>query len=309
MTKSIIKISNLEKTYDSGHKALDDVSLDLEKGEIFALLGPNGAGKTTLISIICGLVNPTSGTVTVSDKDIIKDYREARSLIGLVPQEITLDIFLTVWETLKYARGFFGKKYDEELFTRILKDLDLYDKKDSKIQELSGGMKRRVLIAKALTNEPEVLFLDEPTAGVDVDLRKSMWKMVEKLKDNGTTIVLTTHYIEEAEMMADRIGIINNGKISSVDSKESLMAKLGKKQVDIYLSGRGQLDQDLLNENVTFNEDKNVLTYSYKTGSNGIGISSLLSNLKDSGFEIIDLETKQSSLEDIFLTLVNDNNK
>ncbi len=302
----MIKISGLNKTYDNGFEALKNVDLEIKEGEIFALLGPNGAGKTTLISTICGLVEPTSGTITIGGYDHKRDYRKARELIGLVPQEIMLDIFETVWSTMQYARGFFGKKDDPALYEQILKDLSLWDKKDNKIQALSGGMKRRVLIARALTNEPKVLFLDEPTAGVDVELRRGMLEVVKKLKERGTTIILTTHYIEEAEELADRVGIISEGEIKLVEEKESLMKRMGSKTLKINLAEKiDSLPSQIEREGLSLSDDRNSLEYSYKIGANS-GITSLLSDLKSANISFEDLDTEQSSLEEIFVNLVNE---
>ena len=302
----MIEITSLNKIYGNGFQALKDVNLEIKDCEIFALLGPNGAGKTTLISAICGLVEPSSGTITVGGFNTKHDYREARSLIGLVPQEIFLDIFDTVWNTLVYARGFFGKPQDPALYEEILRDLSLWDKKDSKIQELSGGMKRRVLIARALTNEPKVLFLDEPTAGVDVELRRGMLEVVKKLQKRGTTVILTTHYIEEAEELADRVGIISDGEIKLVEEKSSLMKRMGHKTLTINLLNKlSEIPQGLDRDGLTLSQDGMLLEYSYKTGSNS-GITSLLSDLKEHAVTFEDLDTEQSSLEEIFVTLVHE---
>ncbi len=301
----MIEITGVNKTYSNGFVALKDVNLTINKGEVFALLGPNGAGKTSLISAICGLVEPTSGTITVGGFDTRKDYRQARSLIGLVPQELFLEIFETVWSTMTYARGFFGKKDDPALYEQILKDLSLWDKKDTKIQALSGGMKRRVLIARALTNEPSVLFLDEPTAGVDVELRREMLEVVKNLQKRGTTVILTTHYIEEAEELADRVGIISGGEIKLVENKVDLMKRMGHKTLSLNLENKlDALPTDITQEGVSLSKDGTKILYSYKTGSNS-GITSLLSNLKNAGIAFEDLDTEQSSLEEIFVTLVN----
>jgi len=301
----MIEITDLNKTYKGGFTAVKDVNLTINKGEIFALLGPNGAGKTTLISTICGLVEPTSGTITVGGFDTKQDYRKARELIGLVPQELLLEIFDTVWDTLVYARGFYGKKQDPALYEQILKDLSLWDKKDSKIQELSGGMKRRVLVARALTNEPQVLFLDEPTAGVDVELRKGMLEVVKKLQEKGTTVILTTHYIEEAEELADRIGIISDGEIKLVEEKKSLMNRLGQKTLTLTVGEKlDSIPQALQNKELTLSDDGMQMSYTYKAGGN-LGISSLLAEIKSAGITVADLSTEQSSLEEIFVTLVN----
>jgi ABC-2 type transport system ATP-binding protein len=300
----MIEISNLSKTYASGFEALKDINLSIKKGEIFALLGPNGAGKTTLIGCVVGLVQPTEGTITIGGYNALTEYRKARALIGLVPQEIMIDIFETVWNTLVIARGYFGKKQDPELYERILKDLSLWDKKDSKIQELSGGMKRRVLIARALTNEPEVLFLDEPTAGVDVELRRGMMEVVKKLQQRGTTVILTTHYIEEAEELADRVGIIVDGKLELVEDKTSLMKRLGHKTLSVMLSSKlDALPTDLKRDDVTLSDDGFSISYKYKAGEK-TGITSLLSDLKTAGIEFEDIDTEKSSLEEIFVSLV-----
>lgn len=305
---AIVSVKNLTKTYEGGFTALNDVSLDIEQGEILALLGPNGAGKTTLISTICGLVSPTSGTVTVGGHDIISSFREARSLIGLVPQEITIEPFEKVINTTKLSRGLFGMKRNDAHIEDTLRALSLWDKKDNRTMELSGGMKRRVLIAKALSHEPRVLFLDEPTAGVDVELRKDMWNLVRKLRDDGVTIILTTHYIEEAEEIADRVGVINNGEILLVEDKAKLMKKLGKKQLTIELqSPATQIPDALKSYPLTLKEDGTALTYSYDTTADRTGITKLLNDLAATGLVMSDLSTSQSSLEDIFVDLVKEN--
>jgi ABC-2 type transport system ATP-binding protein len=302
---SLISVSGLCKTYADGFQALKSVDLDIRKGEILALLGPNGAGKTTLISIICGIVNPTSGTVTVDGHDIIKDFRKTRGLIGLVPQELTTDAFETVWATVSFSRGLFGKKANPAHIEKVLKDLSLWNKKDNKIIELSGGMKRRVLIAKALSHEPAILFLDEPTAGVDVELRKDMWNMVRDLRESGVTIILTTHYIEEAEEIADRVGVINNGEIIVVDDKAALMKKLGKKHLSLdLLEPLTAIPDSLAAHNLILGEDGQKLVYTYDTRGERTGITALLSAVHDAGIKFRDLNTDQSSLEDIFVTLV-----
>jgi len=302
----IISIKGLSKTYAEGFQALKKVDLDIAAGEIHALLGPNGAGKTTLISIICGIVSPSSGTVTIDGFDIISDYRATRELIGLVPQELTLGAFETVWNTVSFSRGLFGKKADKAYLEQLLKDLSLWDKKDSEIRKLSGGMKRRVLIAKALSHEPRVLFLDEPTAGVDVELRKDMWNIVRRLRKSGVTIILTTHYIEEAEEIADRVGVINNGELLLVEDKQILMQKLGKKQLIIELTKSvATLPESLSSYALELSEDGNHVTYTYDTKSDGTGITTLLQDLNAVGLTLKDLQTKQSSLEDIFVELVN----
>jgi ABC-2 type transport system ATP-binding protein len=300
-----ISISHLNKTYASGFKALKDINLDISHGEIFALLGPNGAGKTTLISIICGIVNPSSGAVTVDGHDIIADYRAARSLIGLVPQELTTDAFETPPATLRFSRGLFGKPPNPAYIEKVLKQLSLWDKKDAKIRMLSGGMKRRLMIAKALSHEPQILFLDEPTAGVDVELRKDMWQLVRELRASGVTIILTTHYIEEAEEMADRVGVINHGEIILVEDKAELMRKLGKKQLTLELRGPiAALPAALAADNLTLSADGKTLIYSYDTQSEHTGITDLLDEVRHAGIEFNDLKTTESSLEDIFVGLV-----
>lgn len=301
----LISISDVCKTYDSGFEALKSVSLDIKRGEILALLGPNGAGKTTLISIICGIVNPSAGSVTVAGHDIIDDYRKTRAMIGLVPQELTTDAFETVWATVSFSRGLFGMKANPAHIEKVLKDLSLWDKKDSKIMELSGGMKRRVLIAKALAHEPEILFLDEPTAGVDVELRQDMWRMVHELRAAGTTIILTTHYIEEAEEIADRVGVINKGEIVVVDDKVALMHKLGKKQLVLDLhQNLSELPDTLDAFTLELDEDGAQLIYTYDSQGEHTGITALLTALHDAGVKFKDLSTSQSSLEDIFVNLV-----
>jgi ABC-2 type transport system ATP-binding protein len=303
--QNAISISSLSKTYASGFQALKSVDLQIRRGEIFALLGPNGAGKTTLISIVCGIVNPSTGHVSVDGHDIITDFRAARSLIGLVPQELTTDAFETVWATVSFSRGLFGKAPNPALLEKILKDLSLWDKKDSKIMALSGGMKRRVLIAKALSHEPKILFLDEPTAGVDVELRKDMWNVVRRLRESGVTIILTTHYIEEAEEMADRIGVINKGEIILVEDKAALMNKLGKKQMMIELqSPIPAIPESLAAYQLTLGKDGRELVFSYDTQGERTGITTLLTDLRSAGIRLRDLQTKQSSLEDIFVGLV-----
>src|SRR6202142_3994524 len=302
---SIIAVSNLSKTYGSGFKALNNINLDIERGEIFALLGPNGAGKTTLISIVCGIANLSDGRVTVDGHDINRDYRAARSLIGLVPQELHTDAFESVWGTVSFSRGLFGKPKNPDHIEKVLKDLSLWDKKDAKIVTLSGGMKRRGMIAKALSHEPQILFLDEPTAGVDVELRKGMWEVVRTLKAAGVTIILTTHYIEEAEEMADRVGVINKGEIVLVEDKANLMQKLGRKQLKLHLqSGIDVIPPALSAYNLELSNEGHDLTFNYDTRGDRTGITSLLSDLRAAGIRFYDLDTSQSSLEDIFVSLV-----
>ncbi|UFX47434.1 ABC transporter ATP-binding protein [Bradyrhizobium sp. 41S5] len=301
----IISVSNLSKTYGSGFKALKGINLDINRGEIFALLGPNGAGKTTLISIICGIANPSEGRISIGGHDIIGDYRAARSMIGLVPQELHTDAFESVWATVSFSRGLFGKPKNPDHIEKVLKDLSLWDKKDNKIITLSGGMKRRVMIAKALSHEPQILFLDEPTAGVDVELRKGMWEVVRTLQAAGVTIILTTHYIEEAEEMADRIGVINKGEIILIEDKATLMQKLGKKQLTLQLQSKlDAVPQALASYNLKLSDDGHAVTYDYDTKGDRTGITSLLNDLRNAGVRISDLDTKQSSLEDIFVSLV-----
>lgn len=298
----VISIKNLNKTYASGPKALEDINLTINKGEIFALLGPNGAGKTTLISIICGIVNPGTGSITVEGADIVKDYRAARAKIGLVPQELTTDMFENVIDTVKFSRSLFGKKPNPSLIEKILKDLTLWEKRNNKIMTLSGGMKRRVMIAKALAHEPEILFLDEPTAGVDVELRREMWEMVRFLRKGGVTIVLTTHYIEEAQEMADRVGIINQGKIILVEEKKILLNKLGKRQLILTL--KSELKESLDDLPIEVSVDRLRLTYTFDSTASETGISELMRNLEIRGIDYKDLRTEESSLEDIFVQLV-----
>ena len=307
----IISISNLSKTYaptkkgGSGFQALKGINLEIRKGEIFALLGPNGAGKTTLIGIVCGIVNPTGGTVTADGHDIITDYRAARSRIGLVPQELTTDAFETVWNAVSFSRGLFGKAKSPAHIEKVLKELSLWDKKDNKIMTLSGGMKRRVMIAKALSHEPEILFLDEPTAGVDVTLRKDMWNVVRSLRDSGVTIILTTHYIEEAQEMADRIGVINKGELILVEEKAALMKKLGKKQLVLELAEPlKKLPKELKAASLELSDNGLSLTYTFDSNKERTGIATLLKSLGDLGIVYKDLHTSQSSLEDIFVNLV-----
>jgi ABC-2 type transport system ATP-binding protein len=303
--QSIISVSNLTKTYATGFKALNGINLDIQRGEIFALLGPNGAGKTTLISIICGIANLSTGKVEVGGHDINVDYRVARSLIGLVPQELHTDAFESVWATVSFSRGLFGKPKNPAHIEKVLKDLSLWDKKDNKIITLSGGMKRRVMIAKALSHEPQILFLDEPTAGVDVELRKGMWEVVRQLRESGVTVILTTHYIEEAEEMADRIGVINKGEIILVEEKAKLMQKLGRKQLKLHLQGRlDALPATLAPYHLELADDGKELIYTYDTQSERTGITTLLSDLRDADIRFKDLSTTQSSLEEIFVSLV-----
>ncbi|HVZ14872.1 MAG TPA: ABC transporter ATP-binding protein [Bauldia sp.] len=302
---SIISVRGLSKTYASGFQALKSVDLEIRQGEIFGLLGPNGAGKTTLINIICGIVTPSGGTVTVAGHDILREYRATRGMIGLVPQELTTDAFISPWRAASYSRGIFGKPANPAFVEKVLRDLSLWDKRDQNIMTLSGGMKRRVLIAKALAHEPEVLFLDEPTAGVDVELRKDMWETVRRLKEAGTTIILTTHYIEEAEEMADRIGVINKGEIILTEDKTELMQKLGKKELTLQLQTRlGALPEALAPFNLALSADGLALTYTYDTRGERTGITRLLTALSDAGIRFRDLSTSQSSLEDIFVSLV-----
>jgi ABC-2 type transport system ATP-binding protein len=304
----IISVKGLCKTYASGFEALKNIDLDIRRGEIFALLGPNGAGKTTLINIICGIVNPGQGSILADGHDIVKDYRAARSLIGLVPQELFTDTFETVWNTVSFSRGLFGKSPNPEYIEKILRDLSLWDKRKSKMMTLSGGMKRRVMIAKALSHEPQILFLDEPTAGVDVELRRDMWNMVRHLRDTGVTIILTTHYIDEAEEMADRIGIISNGKIILVDEKTVLMQKLGKKQLRLQLqTPLAQIPPELAGYPVELSADGYDLIYTYDTQGEHTGITMLLRRLNEYGIDFKDLQSSQSSLEDIFVNLVRTN--
>ena len=302
--RPIIEIAGLGKTYAGGFEALKPIDLKIEEGEILALLGPNGAGKTTLISIVCGIVNPTVGSVTVDGFDIIRDFRQTRSLIGLVPQELTTDAFETVWATVSHSRGLFGRPPNPAHIEKVLKDLTLWDKKDNKIMTLSGGMKRRVMIAKALSHEPRILFLDEPTAGVDVELRKDMWEMVRRLRDNGTTIILTTHYIQEAEEMADRIGVIHKGELILVEEKRELMRKLGKKQLTLQLSEKLAEVPEGFNGSLALADNGRALVYTYDTQAERTGISKLLGELGTRGIRFKDLDTQESSLEDIFVSLV-----
>ena len=303
--QTIVSIKDLSKTYQSGFRALKNVNLDITEGEILALLGPNGAGKTSLISIICGIVTPSIGSVTVNGFDNVSDYRKTRAMIGLVPQELTLGQFDTVWNTVTFSRGLFGKKKDNAYLEQLLKDLSLFDKKDSELRALSGGMKRRVLIAKALSHEPKILFLDEPTAGVDVELRKDMWNIVRRLRDSGVTIILTTHYIEEAEEIADRIGVINKGELLLVEDKKALMHNLGKKQLIVELKqAASQLPASLASYDLELSDDGEQLTYTYDIMSDSTGITDMLQAIQSAGMMLKDMQIKQSSLEDIFVDLV-----
>jgi len=303
--QEILKISKVSKIYKNKFKALDNLTLNINEGEIFALLGPNGAGKSTLINAVCSIINYDSGEINVNGYDIKKQYREARSLIGIVPQELNLEAFETVWNNVNYSRGLYGKSPNHTYVESLLKELSLWDKKDSKLRELSGGMKRRVLIAKALSHEPKILFLDEPTASVDVELRKDMWEVVKRLKERGVTIILTTHYIEEAQEIATKVGIINHGKIILVDEKENLLKKLGQKILNIELSDNLEsVPKELIDFNLKLNKEKNVLTYIYDTKGKNTGITSLLSIIKSLGIQFKDINTEQSSLESIFLNLV-----
>jgi ABC-2 type transport system ATP-binding protein len=302
---SIISVNNLSKTYASGLQALKNINLEIRRGEIFALLGPNGAGKTTLIGTICGIVNPTEGKVLVDGHDIVKAYRVARSMIGLVPQELTTDAFESVWGTVSFSRGLFGKKANPKHLEKVLKDLSLWSRKDSKIITLSGGMKRRLLIAKALSHEPKILFLDEPTAGVDVELRRDMWRLVRTLREGGVTIILTTHYIDEAEEMADRVGVINKGEIILVENKAELMRKLGRKQLTLQLHDPLKaIPAELAGHHLELSGDGSELIYTYDTQGERPGIAALLDDLDKAGIRFKDLQTTQSSLEDIFVSLL-----
>jgi ABC-2 type transport system ATP-binding protein len=303
--QSVISVTNLVKTYAGGFQALKGVDLEIRRGEIFALLGPNGAGKSTLINIICGIVTPTSGTVLACGHDIVRDFRAARSKIGLVPQELATEAFESVWGTVRFSRGLFGKPPNDAYLEKVLRDLSLWDKKDAKIIELSGGMKRRVLIAKALSHEPEILFLDEPTAGVDVELRRGMWNMMRSLRENGVTVILTTHYIEEAEELADRIGIINKGEIVLVEDKNVLMRKLGRKQLTLHLQAPlERIPPQLANRQLELTADGTQLVYTFDTQGDSTGIASLLRQLNELGIDFKDLHTEESSLEEIFVTLI-----
>ena len=310
MSVNQIVINNLSKVYDNGFNALKKVSLEVRQGEILAMLGPNGAGKTTLISIICGIVTPSSGSVSVDGFDIIKDYRETRSRIGMVPQELSLESFETVFDTVSYSRGLYGKSPKPEHIEKILKDLSLWDKKNQRLRQLSGGMKRRVLIAKALSHEPKILFLDEPTAGVDVELRKEMWEVVDTLRKTGVTIILTTHYIEEAEAIADRVGVINQGEIILVEEKKELLKKMGQKKLIIELQESiNEIPKSLEKYNLNIGDNKMYLNYTYSLKEKQTGITNLLQDLKDTGLKLRDLKTEQSNLEKIFVNLVKENNE
>ena len=310
MSNNQISINNLSKIYDNGFEALKNINLDIKKGEIFAMLGPNGAGKTTLISIVCGIVKPSSGKVSVENFDIINDYRETRSRIGLVPQELTLEQFETVFNNVSYSRGLYGKKPDPSYIEKILKQLSLWDKKDLGLRQLSGGMKRRVLIAKALSHEPSILFLDEPTAGVDVELRKEMWKVVEDLRETGVTIILTTHYIEEAEAIADRVGVINQGELIIVEQKKELLKKMGNKTLTVELQEEiKNIPTKLSKYKLTLGDNNISLNYKYDLREKQTGITNLLQDIKDAGLKLRDLKTEQSNLEKIFVTLVKENNE
>jgi len=310
MSENQISINNLSKVYKNGFNALKSVNLNIKKGEIFAMLGPNGAGKTTLISIICGIVKPSSGKVTVDDFDIIDDYRETRSRIGLVPQELTLEQFETVFNNVSYSRGLYGKNPDPQHIEKILKQLSLWDKKDQRLRQLSGGMKRRVLIAKALSHEPSILFLDEPTAGVDVELRQDMWKIVEELRATGVTIILTTHYIEEAEAIADRVGVINQGEIIVVEETKELLKKMGHKKLTVDLQEEISKIPDSLDKyKLVLGKNKMSIDYTYNVQAEQTGITNLLQDIKDAGLKLKDLKTEQSTLEKIFVSLVKENNE
>ena len=310
MSEVEISIKDLSKTYDNGFNALKTINLEIKKGEIFAMLGPNGAGKTTLISIICGIVKPSGGKVDVDGFDIIEDYRETRSRIGLVPQELTLESFETVFNNVSYSRGLYGKKPNPEHIEKILKQLSLWDKKDQRLRQLSGGMKRRVLIAKALSHEPSILFLDEPTAGVDVELRQDMWKVVEDLRKTGVTIILTTHYIEEAEAIADRVGVINQGEIIVVDQTKELLKKMGHKKLTVELQEKvNEIPKVLDQYNLSLVNDNMALDYTYNVQAKQTGITTLLQDIKDAGLKLKDLKTEQSTLEKIFVSLVKEKNE
>ena len=310
MSNNQITINNLSKVYKNGFNALKSINLNIKKGEIFAMLGPNGAGKTTLISIICGIVKPSSGKVTVDNFDIIDDYRETRSRIGLVPQELTLEQFETVFNNVSYSRGLYGKKPNPQHVEKILKQLSLWDKKDQRLRQLSGGMKRRVLIAKALSHEPSILFLDEPTAGVDVELRQDMWKIVEELRSTGVTIILTTHYIEEAEAIADRVGVINQGEIIVVEETKELLKKMGHKKLTVELQDEiSQIPDSLDKYKLVLGKNNMSIDYTYNVQAEQTGITNLLQDIKDAGLKLKDLKTEQSTLEKIFVSLVKENNE
>ncbi len=310
MSENQISINKLSKVYNNGFNALKSINLNIKKGEIFAMLGPNGAGKTTLISIICGIVKPSSGIVTVDGFDIINDYRETRSRIGLVPQELTLEQFETVFNNVSYSRGLYGKKPDPKHIEKILRQLSLWDKKDQRLRQLSGGMKRRVLIAKALSHEPSILFLDEPTAGVDVELRKDMWKIVEELRKTGVTIILTTHYIEEAEAIADRVGVINQGEIIVIEETKELLKKMGHKKLTVELQDEiSKIPDRLKKYELVLRNNKMSIDYTYSVNGEQTGITNLLQDLKDAGLRLKDLKTEQSTLEKIFVSLVKENNE
>ena len=310
MSDDQIIINDLSKIYDNGFKALKNIDLNIKKGEILAMLGPNGAGKTTLISIICGIVKPTSGKISVDDYDTIKDYRETRPRIGMVPQELNLESFETVFDTVSYTRGLYGKPPKPGHIEKILKDLSLWDKKDQRLRQLSGGMKRRVLIAKALSHEPKILFLDEPTAGVDVELRRDMWMVVDELRKTGVTIILTTHYIEEAEAIADRVAVINQGEIIVVEDKKELIKKMGHKKLSIELQKKiTEIPKDLLKYKLEIGDEHMSLIYTYNVQAEKTGITDLLQDLKDTGLKLRDLKTEQSNLEKIFVNLVKENNE
>ena len=310
MSNDQIIINDLSKIYDNGFKALKNIDLNIKKGEILAMLGPNGAGKTTLISIICWIVKPTSGKISVDDYDTIKDYRETRSRIGMVPQELNLESFETVFDNVSYTRGLYGKPPKPEHIEKILKDLSLWDKKDQRLRQLSGGMKRRVLIAKALSHEPKILFLDEPTAGVDVELRRDMWMVVDDLRKTGVTIILTTHYIEEAEAIADRVAVINQGEIIVVEDKKELIKKMGHKKLNIELQEKiTEIPENLAKYNLEIDDEYMSLIYTYNVGTEKTGITNLLQDLKDTGLKLRDLKTEQSTLEKIFVSLVKENNE
>ena len=308
--KDYLKIENITKIYNNNFKALDDLNLSINKGEIFALLGPNGAGKSTLINSIGGIINIDKGTITIDNYDIKKNYRETRSMIGIVPQELYLEAFETIWNNVNYSRGLFGKAPNTQYIENLLRELSIWEKKDSKLKELSGGMKRRVLIAKALSHEPSILFLDEPTAGVDVELRKEMWKVVQSLRETGVTIILTTHYIEEAEAIADRVGVINQGEIILVEEKKELLKKMGQKTLTIELQEKiDEIPKSLEKYNLNIGDNKMYLNYTYSLKEKQTGITNLLQDLKDTGLKLRDLKTEQSNLEKIFVNLVKENNE